>query len=113
MLPTICFYYFISFLFSLLIIINNNIISCSGGQLDGPMAFMAACPYIIFICYFMYFWEIKKDACLRTIYFSLISYLDVVITVDIYWWWTVACGRDEWCWREHDVTAEVVQKVTA
>jgi len=39
---------FISFLFSLFIIINNNIIiSYSGVQLDGPVAFLAACPYII------------------------------------------------------------------
>jgi len=26
-------------------------ISYSGGQLDGLVAFLAACPYIIFICY--------------------------------------------------------------
>jgi len=60
-----CYY---RFLFSLFIIINNNnniiIISYSGGQLDGSVAFLAACPYIIFICYFMYFWEIKMLACL-------------------------------------------------
>ena len=53
--------------FSLFIIIINNIISYTGGQLDGPVAFLAACPYIIyyiiFICYFIYFWEIKMLAC--------------------------------------------------
>ena len=62
--------FFICFLFSLFIIINNNIIiSYSGGQLDGPVAFLAACPYIIFICYFMhkYYWEIKMLACFLAI----------------------------------------------
>jgi len=47
----ISFLVFISFSFSLISLIINNSFSYSGGHLDGSMAFLASCPYIIFICY--------------------------------------------------------------
>jgi len=60
---------FISFfLFSLFIINNNNIIiiSYSGGQLDGPVAFLGACLCIIlyYIHLLFYVFLGNKDACL-------------------------------------------------
>jgi len=61
-------FHFVLFLFLFFVfvfLIHNNNISYSGGQLDGPVAFLTACPYIILYSFVIFYvFLANKDACL-------------------------------------------------